>query len=548
MKLRAKLLNTIVFWCTISMMFLTSCTDNQDNLVTPQSEEELADVAILFYGLGGGNLDNAIIQNIRQFYWANTSSYDNVKIAVEYKFSSKEDLPRYENEAEKDSLLKIIEQVGEETFEKEVDGDKYICWMDPEGFSTFRFVLDPNQTLHQQAAANYLPQDNCDFCTPDSLTNFINWAAKQCPAKKYVLLLSDHGGGFFPPDEVDEPASTRSVLFDTGHNNKCFSAQKLASAIAAANIRPDVIYYDACLMNTIEYQFELKDVTNYIVASTYTVPGPGGIYDALVDCLAGASNNMEYALEKYIEYANKNWDKILGYELIYNDITVTSTATLDHLGELMREFVDRLCDTYKNGTEDQRQRIDNVTKHAVKVSSGTPFYDIAKYISSMMRSLPEVYDNDFYEKFKEAFNSGLVAQYTSQYLLDHNYQVDYSVVLGANGHFTYAWTDLVYDEVKNEILCNLTNLRYYEPDGTTVTYDVNNGLFSTEGESDYTLGNSFTGTWGGTLDSTYGQTTFDRIVGWSRWLRLNQQEPPIWSRNGSYAALPDGDLIENPTI
>ena len=31
--------------------------------------------------------------------------------------------------------------------------------------------------------------------------------------------------------------------------------------------------------------------------------------------------------------------------------------------------------------------------------------------------------------------------------------------------------------------------------------------------------------WGSTLDATYGQLRFDQLTGWSRWLRLNQQEP-----------------------
>ena len=31
--------------------------------------------------------------------------------------------------------------------------------------------------------------------------------------------------------------------------------------------------------------------------------------------------------------------------------------------------------------------------------------------------------------------------------------------------------------------------------------------------------------WKSTLDATYGQLRFDKITGWSRWLRLNRQEP-----------------------
>ena len=35
------------------------------------------------------------------------------------------------------------------------------------------------------------------------------------------------------------------------------------------------------------------------------------------------------------------------------------------------------------------------------------------------------------------------------------------------------------------------------------------------------------GSWGSTLDATYGQLRFDQITGWSRWLKLNQQEPNL---------------------
>ena len=32
---------------------------------------------------------------------------------------------------------------------------------------------------------------------------------------------------------------------------------------------------------------------------------------------------------------------------------------------------------------------------------------------------------------------------------------------------------------------------------------------------------------GSTLDETYRQLCFDKATGWSRWLRLNQQEPNL---------------------
>ncbi|MBO4801472.1 MAG: hypothetical protein J5545_06340 [Bacteroidaceae bacterium] len=547
------LLTLAAVLCTaMSMTVLTSCSV-EDNPVNPQPQpENVADVTIILYGMGGASLDNALIDNLRQFYRADASSYDNVKIAVQYKFSAKEDLPNFSSEEKREQFLDYVKTQGEEVIENTINSNYYIAWMDPEGHSTFRFVLDPSQTLRQQAADNYLPQENCDFSTPDSLTNFINWAAQQCPAKKYVLLLADHGISYFPPYEKEKAPSTRAIFEDHGHDKKQLSIKELASAIAASNISPAVIYFDACLMNTIEYQFELKDLTDYIVASTYGVPGPGGLYSSLVECLSGASDNLEYALEKYIEYANENWDEFFApyYDQgipIYNDITVTRTANITRLGEVMREFTDRLCDTYENGTDEQRQRIDEVTRHAVKTSANYPSYDVAKYMTNMMNALPEVYDDDFYNKLADSFNNCLVAQFTSQFLLDHNYQVDYNVLLGAKGHFTFAlWSD--FDPLVQTSSSTLENLAFYNADGTMIYYKVINGEFSSEGESNYTMEYLTATSWGGTLESVYSQTAFDRAVGWCRWLLLNQQEPPVWARNEAYGHLPDGDLADDPTL
>ena len=114
-------------------------------------------------------------------------------------------------------------------------------------------------------------------------------------------------------------------------------------------------------MNTMEYAFELKDVADYLVASTY-VTLAGAPYAAADRRPFGGPRRYEgYALEKYTEYYVKSFDPEDKDEVNYYDMTVTETARLDQLGKSMREFTDRLCNTYKNGTAEQKQKIDNVT-------------------------------------------------------------------------------------------------------------------------------------------------------------------------------------------
>ena len=93
---------------------------------------------------------------------------------------------------------------------------------------------------------NLIGPDNADISRADSLTNFINWAAKTCPARKYILIMSDHGGGYLPHAELpsaDAAAArqTRGVIYDNGHNGAHFTAKTLAQAISQASVRPSVV-------------------------------------------------------------------------------------------------------------------------------------------------------------------------------------------------------------------------------------------------------------------------------------------------------------------
>ena len=79
--------------CTMTTVLFASCSSEDRPSATPDAEpSSLADVTIMYYGHGGGNLDIHYMGNIRGMYKAAASSYKNVKIAVEYKFSKEWDI------------------------------------------------------------------------------------------------------------------------------------------------------------------------------------------------------------------------------------------------------------------------------------------------------------------------------------------------------------------------------------------------------------------------------------------------------------------------
>ncbi len=107
---------------------------------------------------------------------------------------------------------------------------------------------------------------------PDSLKDFILWAKENYPADRYMLVLWDHGGGFASGYGVDDlnKRADRSLL----------SASEIINVIKDVDMKFDLIGFDACLMQNVEYANALEPYADYYLASEETEPGTGWFYTA----------------------------------------------------------------------------------------------------------------------------------------------------------------------------------------------------------------------------------------------------------------------------
>ena len=553
-----KILMTLaaVLCCSMTMPMFTSCSVD-DNPAPNPVEEDLAEATIMWYGCGGNNVDAAILQNFRTFYQAQAKNYDRVNVVAQYKTSfDPTAYQKYSYESVSQWAGKVMNKYTDEELEK-FDVDYYFYLCHPQAGASYRFALDTKKPLYKQFhEMEPYGQPNADCTNPDSLTNFINWAAKTYPAKKYILMLADHGGGYLPCDDTAEAASSpqrRGLIYDDGYivndYSKCFSAKSFARGVRSANVRVDGIVLYLCLMNNMEFLYDVKDVTDYIASSTYLMWAAGGAFGSLVDNLA-EGKDTKTALSNFVDATVDSWDAVF-YDPqnpenpAYYDLTLTETKRLDDLAPVLKEFTDRLVNTYQNGTDEQRAAIDECTSNAVKVYNDEPLYDYAKYMKALFMALPEVFDQDLYNRVKTAFNGCIAHQRYAKYLTNHNYQVDYSVMLAVKGNFVlYSYTKDKYGRAKD-----LTTAIAYYTDGTKETYNYVGG--SGDDSSDGSLAHyEFLekSTWGSTFADTYQLTTFDKLVGWSRWLLLNQAAPPAWSPSSFYFKLPLDDMSDIPTI
>ena len=109
-----------------------------------------------------------------------------------------------------------------------------------------------------------------------SVVDFGNWAKAAYPAKKYMLVLWNHGSGW----NKGRAGVSKGISYDDETGNNITTPQLGLALKEMGGV--DVYGSDACLMQMAEVAYEIKDYVPYIVGSEETEPDDGYAYDALL--------------------------------------------------------------------------------------------------------------------------------------------------------------------------------------------------------------------------------------------------------------------------
>jgi hypothetical protein len=158
------------------------------------------------------------------------------------------------------SQMNIVVQIDRYSSGFTGDGD----WAD-----TRRYLIAPDNNLDGITSPLVQSLGEVDTGDPQTLIGFVTWAVQSYPAKKYALIMSDHGGGW-TGGFSDMSASSYSDL----------SIPEIVSSIEQIRQNTgidkfELIGFDACLMGQIEVFGSLYPYSNYMVASEEVIPGYG---------------------------------------------------------------------------------------------------------------------------------------------------------------------------------------------------------------------------------------------------------------------------------
>ncbi|MDR1336096.1 MAG: hypothetical protein LBK22_04615 [Tannerella sp.] len=140
--------------------------------------------------------------------------------------------------------------------------------------------------------------------SPATLTRVLNRVREYRPAASYGLVVLSHATGWLPAG-MSEPAPVlKSVILDKGAG-ETDSYMELADFAAAIPCRLDFMIFDACFMGSVEVACELKDKTDYLVASPAEVLSPGFVYSTMMRHLFRPEADLAAVAKDFYDYGNR---------------------------------------------------------------------------------------------------------------------------------------------------------------------------------------------------------------------------------------------------
>ncbi len=225
-----------------------------------------------------------------------------------------------------------------------------------------------------------------DMAAPESLLDFITWAARNYPAERYALIMWNHGTGWKEispqimasydtietdrrrnvPDSIS--AALNSISYNISYDDTSASSMDIPSLGATMAKVPgilgqplDLLGFDACLMQMLEVAYEVRDYARYQVGAPDLEPDRGWPYDAILQKLAATPTMDGRKLGQSI---------VASYKASYEAGSQGNTSVVLSLIDLskVKEFttaLEGLARTLKEGMQ-EIDAIDQAREEALK--------------------------------------------------------------------------------------------------------------------------------------------------------------------------------------
>ncbi|MBN1649124.1 MAG: hypothetical protein JW874_13895 [Spirochaetales bacterium] len=199
---------------------------------------------------------------------------------------------------------------------------------------------------------------------PDVISDFIDFVQAEYTADHYALIFWNHGSGWraAPPverqsvdsgvlqitdplvetDRTGNASDSKVVCVDDTNGGDYLYTEEVGDAIAGLGI--EVIGFDACLEGMIEVAWEIRNDSDYMIASEESIPGDGWEYDDLLSSFINAEHTADSLCSAAVDAYETRYSGTVGTTLSAVDISQLGTlkTAIDALSDAIIDHANAL--------------------------------------------------------------------------------------------------------------------------------------------------------------------------------------------------------------
>ena len=215
------------------------------------------------------------------------------------------------------------------TWNKDIDGNLFVYSDTGEQ----PFLVNIYYTPQRGAVTDTISiHPNLNSALPATLAGAMNAVRAFRNADSFGLVVLSHGTGWLPAEMSTPAIRPKSIILDAS-TDQTENYMEIATFADAIPYRLDFIIFDACWMASVEAAYQLKDKTDYIVASSAEILEPGFVYGSMMQHLFKPAPDLKAVAREFYEYHNAAPD-------IFRSATVSviKTSELPALRELAKDI------------------------------------------------------------------------------------------------------------------------------------------------------------------------------------------------------------------
>ncbi len=151
---------------------------------------------------------------------------------------------------------------------------------------------------------------------PDTLSDFLEWGIDNYPARRYILVMWDHGSGLFKRRGDSGNGTTRGFCKDWSSGSDDLKMWELSSVLSelkeSHSAEFEIIAADVCYFGYLESAYQIRQYAKFFIGASDEVPAAGWDYQRALSFISEKplSSSLDVAInivERYIEIYDQGY-------------------------------------------------------------------------------------------------------------------------------------------------------------------------------------------------------------------------------------------------